>query len=98
MRKSNAKNRRGLGRERRLIFLWLVSFSRRGTDYDVLTSLVYVFNTESHMHLARNASHLSCFVPNVISKDSTEPNQRMSQHTLQETGILVPVGSGAIDY
>ena len=50
------------------------------------------------MHLARNASHLSCFVPNVISKDSTEPNQRMSQHTLQETGILVSVGSGAIDY
>ena len=38
--KSNAKNLRGLGKERRLIFLWLVLFSRRGTGYEILTSSV----------------------------------------------------------
>ena len=34
---SNAKNLRGLGRVRRLIFLWHVLFSRRGTGYEILT-------------------------------------------------------------
>ena len=106
--KSNAKNLRGLGKERRLIFLWLVLFSRRGTGYEILTSSVYVFTTESHLPLAGHAPHVSCFVPKVISKHRTKPNQRpkaergmskrMSQHILQETGILVPIGSGTIDY
>ena len=106
--KSNAKNLRGLGKERRLIFLWLVLFSRRGTGYEILTSSVYVFTTESHLPLARHAPHVSCFVLKVISKHRTKPNQRpkaekgmskrMSQHILQETGILVPIGSGTIDY
>ena len=104
--KSNAKNLRGLGKERRLIFLWLVLFSRRGTCYEILTSSVYVFTTESHLPLAGHAPHVSCFVPKVISKHRTKPNQRpkaergmskrMSQHILQETGILVPIGSGTI--
>ena len=106
--KSNAKNLRGLGKERRLIFLWLVLFSRRGTGYEILTSSVYVFTTESHLPLAGHSPHVSCFVPKVISKHRTKPNQRpkaergmskrMSQHILQETGILVPIGSGTIDY
>ena len=39
--KSNAKNLRGLGKERRLIFLWLVLFLRRGTGYEILTSSVF---------------------------------------------------------
>ena len=74
--KSNAKNLRGLGKERRLIFLWLVLFSRRGTGYEILTSSVYVFTTESHLPLAGHAPHVSCFVPKVISKHRTKPNQR----------------------
>ena len=106
--KSNAKNLRGLGKERRLIFLWLVLFSRRGTGYEILTSSVYVFTTESHLPLAGHSPHVSCFVPKVISKHRTKPNQRpkaergmskrMSQHSLQETGILVPIGSRTVDY
>ena len=66
----------------------------------------YVFTTESHLPLAGHAPHVSCFVPKVISKHRTKPNQRpkaergmskrMSQHILQETGILVPIGSGTI--
>ena len=51
--KSSAKNLRGLGKERRLIFLWLVLFSRRGTGYEILTSSVYVFTTESSLALSR---------------------------------------------
>ena len=96
--KSNAKNLRGLGKERRLIFLWLVLFSRRGTGYEILTSSAYVFTTESQLPLAGHAPHVFCFVPKVISKHRTKPNQRpkaergmskrMSQHILQETGIL----------
>ena len=74
--KSNAKNLRGLGKERRLIFLWLVLFSRRGTGYEILTSSVYVFTTESHLPLAGHSPHVSCFVPKVISKHRTKPNQR----------------------
>ena len=105
---SCAKNLRELGKERRLIFLWLVLFSRSGTGYEILTSSVYVFTTESHLPLAGHTPHVSCFVPKVISKHRTKPNQRrkaergmskrMSQHILQETGILVPIGSGTIDY
>ena len=57
--KSNAKNLRGLGKERRLIFLWLVLFSRRATGYEILTSSVYVFTTESHWPLAGHAPHVS---------------------------------------
>ena len=64
--KSNAKNLRGLGKERRLIFLWLVLFSRRGTGYEILTSSVYVFTAESHLPLAGHAPHVSCFVPKVF--------------------------------
>ena len=45
--KSNAKNLRGLGKERRLIFLWLVLFSRRGTGYEILTSSVYTEASEA---------------------------------------------------
>ena len=56
--KSNAKNLRGLGKERRLIFLWLVLFSRRGTGYEILTSSVYVFTAESHLPLAGHAPHV----------------------------------------
>ena len=62
--KSNAKNLRGLGKERRLIFLWLVLFSRRGTGYEILTSSVYVFTTES-----QSCSFLKLF-------ESTEPKTR----------------------
>ena len=106
--KNNAKNLRGLGKERRLIFLWLVLFSRRGTGYEILTSSVYVFTAESHLPLAGHAPRVSCFVPKVTSKHRTKPNQppkaergmskRMLQHILQETGILVPIGSGTINY
>ena len=102
--KSNAKNLRGLGKERRLIFLWLVLFSRRGTGYEILTSSVYVFTTESDLPLAGHAPHESCFVPKVISKHRTKPkaekgmSKRMSQHILQETDILEPIGSGTINY
>ena len=49
-----------------------------------------------------------CSVPNVLSRNSAKPRERpkdergitewMSQHILRETGILVPVGSGTIDY
>ena len=72
------KNLRGLGKERRLIFLWLVLFLQRGTGYETLTSSVYVFTTVHHSHLplAGHAPHVSYFVPKVISKYSTKPNQR----------------------
>ena len=70
-----AKNLQGLGKERRLIFLWLVLFSQRGTGYEILTSSVYVFTTESHLPLAGHAPHVSYFVPKVISKHSTKRNQ-----------------------
>ena len=70
--KSNAKNLRGLGKERRLIFLWLVLFSRRGTGYEILTSSVYVFTTESHLPLAGHAPHVSCSFLKLFQ--STEPN------------------------
>ena len=106
--KGDAKKLRGLGKERRLIFLWLLLFSQRDTGYEILTSSVYVFTTESNLSLAGYTPHVSCFVPKVISNHSTKPNQRpkaergmskrMSQHILQETGILVPIGSGTIDY
>ena len=50
-----------------------------------------------------------CSVPNVLSSHSAKPRERpkeaergitkwMSEHILRETGILVPVGSGTIDY
>ena len=94
--KSNAKNLPGLGKERRLIFLWLVLFSRRGTGYEILTSLVCVFTTESLLPLAAHAPHVSCFVPNQRPKAERGMSKRMSQHILQETGILVPIGSGTI--
>ena len=106
--KSNAKNLRGVGKERLLIFLWIVLFSRRGTGYEILTSSVYVFTTEGNLPLAGHAPHVWCFVPKVISKHNTIPNQQpkaekgiskwMLQHVLQETGILVPIGSGTIAY
>lgn len=70
--KSNAKNLRGLGKERRLIFLCLVLFSRRGTGYEILTSSVYVFTTESHLPLAGHAPHVSCSFLKLFQ--STEPN------------------------
>ena len=70
--KSNAKKLRGLGQERRLIFLWLVLFSRRGTGYEILTSSVYVFTTESHLPLAGHAPHVSCSFLKLFQ--STEPN------------------------
>ena len=106
--KSNAKNLRGAGERKASYFLWLVLFSRRGTGCEILKSSVYVFTTESHLPLTGHAPQVSCFVPKVISKLRTKPNQRpkaergmskrMSQHILQETGILVPIGSGTIDY
>ena len=70
--KSNAKNLRELGKERRLIFLWLVVFSRRGTGYEILTSSVYVFTTESHLPLAGHA--LTFPVSFLKLFQSTEPN------------------------
>ena len=106
--KSNAKNLRGLGKERRLIFLWLVSifatwYRLRNTD-----KLSICLHHRESLALSRTRPHVSCFVPKVISKHRTKPNQRrkaergtskrMSQHILQETGILVPIGSGTIDY
>ena len=49
-----------------------------------------------------------CSVPNILSSHSAKPRERpkaergitkwMSEHILRETGILVPVGSGTIDY
>ena len=49
-----------------------------------------------------------CSVPNVLSSHSAKPREQpkaergitkwMSEHILRETGILVPVGSGTIDY
>ena len=49
-----------------------------------------------------------CSIPNVLSSHSAKPRERpkaergitkwMSEHILRETGILVPVGSGTINY
>ena len=68
--------------ERRVLFCFsLFSFRdvptifEPGTGYEMLTSLVYVFTTESHLPLAGNAPHVSRSVPKVISKHSTKPNQ-----------------------
>ena len=56
----------------------------------------------------RRPTKCKCSVPNDLSRNSAKPRERpkdergitewMSQHILRETGILVPVGSGTIDY
>ena len=97
----------GWGKKGVLFFLACSIFATwyrlRNTD-----KLTYGFTTESHLPLAGHAPHVSCLVLKVISKHRTKPNQRpkaergmskrMSQQILQETGILVPIGLGTIDY
>ena len=69
-----------------------------------------VLATESHFALAGDGPHGSSkrSIPNVLSSHSAKPRERpkaergitkwMSEHILRETGILVPVGSGTINY
>ena len=66
-----------------------------------------VLATESYLALAGHGPHLYS-IPNVLSSHSAKPRERpkaergitkcMSEHILRETGILVPVGSGTINY
>ena len=70
--------------------------------------LFYFRDVVQSLALSRTRPSRIMFVPKVISKHRTKPNQRpkaekgmskrMSQHILQETGVLVPLGSGTIDY
>ena len=97
----------GAGERKASFFLWLVLFSQRGAGYEILTSSVHVFTTESHLPLAGQAvtydiSFLKLFqttAPNLLNgrRQKWGMSKRMSHHILQETSILVPIDSGTID-